>query len=206
MDETKMLSLESDIRQYVDTIFIKCSSFSFHNIEHTMNVVRNVEELAMEANLTGEKIMHLRIAAWFHDVGMVVSYKGHEAESVIIMKRFFSDNLRMDINLQLIENCILATRMPQSPNTIMESIICDADLAHVGEENYFEWLGKLREEWKKWCNMSLNESEWLNLNLDFLTHHKFHTKQASLKFHSVKEKNMRKLNQMLFNVLAKSTY
>ena len=45
----------------------------FHNLEHTENVVRKVNEIAGHYNLSEEDMMIVYIAAWFHDTGYLLA-------------------------------------------------------------------------------------------------------------------------------------
>ena len=45
-----------------------------------------------------------------------------------------------------VTGCIAATRIPQTPTNLMEKIICDADLFHLGTEQFREKSRLLRDE------------------------------------------------------------
>ena len=74
--------------------------------------------------------------------------------------------------------CINATKYPCNPGNLLEEIICDADLYHIGTKDYEDKSDLLRVEWEKSKDKIYTELEWLKLNIDFLTNHKFFTKFA----------------------------
>ena len=60
---------------------------TYHNPEHTEDVLQHVERIAAAENITDKRLLHLmRIAALFHDTGFLRTYKGHEEVSCIIMR------------------------------------------------------------------------------------------------------------------------
>lgn len=60
----------------------------FHNWNHTLQVVAAVKEICLFENITTEDEKLLVIAAWFHDVGHISCYEGHEEISQKIAKNY----------------------------------------------------------------------------------------------------------------------
>ena len=52
-------------------------------------------------------------------------------ESISWQPNFYNSTGRCEL-IQRVSSCIQATRMPQSPLSQVEKIMCDADLYHLG--------------------------------------------------------------------------
>src|SRR5919199_6585150 len=126
-------------RNYVTNIFthqVK-PEFVFHNIEHTEDVVEACSRIAERYNLDETDRLILMLAAWFHDTGYAKGEAaGHEYESVKYATRFLKQHGVDDAIIQRVASCIDATRMPQSPVTLIEKILCDADLFHLATDDF----------------------------------------------------------------------
>ncbi|WP_204306740.1 hypothetical protein, partial [Klebsiella pneumoniae] len=72
------------------------------------------------------------LAAWFHDTGFSSGQaEGHEETSVQIATQFLQSRHTDEGIMQRVASCIRATKMPQSPVSLIEKILCDADLQHL---------------------------------------------------------------------------
>ena len=50
----------------------------FHTIVHTEQVVVAAKEIGLKSGVSEQDIENLMLAAWFHDLGYVEVYDGHE--------------------------------------------------------------------------------------------------------------------------------
>ncbi len=173
--------------------------FSYHNFEHTKNVVFGIETLCKAEKIDEETTTILLLAGWFHDAGYVENCENHEKQSVEIALEFLRDkNIAVDIQ-EKVTDLILATTYNYSPKNQLEKIIKDADNVHLANENYPNTLEQLREEWehsidKKYCN-----TDWFVLNIDFLKNHKYYTKFAQEEWQNLKELNLKVIEEKLQN-------
>ena len=94
--------------------------------------------------------------------------------------------------------------MPQNPTNKLEKIICDADLFHLGSENFIEKTTLLRSEWEQLCNKYLTDIEWLKENNNFFGEHKYFTNYAFNKQSSQKTLNWLKVQKDLKKAIAKN--
>ncbi|NET36528.1 MAG: HD domain-containing protein [Cyanothece sp. SIO1E1] len=165
----------------------------FHNLEHTQEVVLASQFIAEESGLPGREIELLLIAAWFHDTGYIVDYDAHEQYSVQIASNWLAESRLSQLDQNKIIGCIRATQMPQKPHTLLEEIICDADLIHLSTKEYEQKAALLHQEWK--CVRGLNPSpkEWVINNIDFLTNHQYFTLYGQRILEVRKEKNISSL-------------
>ncbi len=67
----------------------------------------------------------------------------------LLAKGFLVSKHYPEETIATVINCILATRMPQTPGTKLERILCDADLIHLAEGTYPQSQDLLREAWRR---------------------------------------------------------
>lgn len=165
-------------RAYVTDIFshkVK-PEFVFHNIEHTEDVVEACSHMADYYQLHEDDRLVLMLSAWFHDVGYASGQsEGHEEVSVQMATQFLQSRQISDIISQRIASCIQATRMPQSPVSIIEKILCDADLYHLATEDFKARNQLLKQERENLLGHKIDKKEWRKSNIQFLEHHKYFT-------------------------------
>lgn len=175
----------------------RCQNFPFHNFEHTLNVYNNVIKIGKVENLSKEKLIILQIAALFHDTGYAEVYKGHEELSVLKAKAFLIKNQASKELIDEVEKCIHATKMPQKPHSQLEEIICDADLAHLGEPDFFEKSKDLRLEWEQMLDKHFSNGGWKKLTFEFLDGHRFFTDYAQKHLVPQQLQNQERLRQTM---------
>jgi uncharacterized protein len=119
----------------------------------------------------------LQTAAWYHDLGFIEKRAGHEAVSARIASEVLPGFGYSAEQLQIILGIIRATVLPQSPVTILEQIMSDADLDVLGREDYMRLNGELRRELAFFGQESTDEA-WYVGQLEFLGSHKYFTASA----------------------------
>ncbi len=172
-------------------------SYCFHDLVHTEQMVGSLRLLAEEARLSDEEKAILEIAGWFHDQGYSEGPVGHEARGKAIARGVLSEQGASEELIRQVEECIGATQMPQQPQTRLQSIMCDADLSHLGTPEYWTFAGKLRQEFLVSQNKVMSEPEWLRFEIHFLEEHKYHTAEAERLYGKLKRKHIKKLYGML---------
>ena len=181
--------------EFVTTFFEKHipEKYAYHNLQHTINVVGAVKEIGQGYKLSDDEIEILELAAWFHDLGYDKGQEKHEERSVTYATQFLEERDYSKENTKLINDCILATKYPQAPNSLLEKIICDADLSHLGKNNYWDRCGKVRQELALVNDRIMTELEWTDFELNFIKNHNFHTEVGQGLFNKAKEKHVRQL-------------
>ncbi|MEM7039751.1 MAG: Pycsar system effector family protein [Bacteroidota bacterium] len=169
----------------------------YHNLDHTVSVVKAAESIAAGAQLSAEETEEVVLAAWFHDVGFMGNGEGHEAVSAAIAASFLQEQAYPQARIEKVKTAIMATQMPQSPQNTMEQVLCDADLHYVGTKSYVDISDLLRTEWEFLMAKVYTNEDWVASQIDFLTTHKFHTPFAQLEFSKRKSKNITRLNEQL---------
>lgn len=167
---------------------------SFHNIGHTYNVVAAAREIGSQCGLSREEMQIVKVAAWFHDCGYVNTYRGHEEESKKLAKTFLEGYGCEKGFIESVVTCIESTKYPQNPSSLIEKILCDADLYHLTRPNYPKYEKALRKEFEKYLGLCYTNEEWQKENCSFLTQHQFHTEYGQKILAKFKAVNLQLLN------------
>ncbi|UMB54833.1 DUF5706 domain-containing protein [Lutibacter sp. A64] len=175
----------------------------YHNYEHSQEVAKHAFEIGVAENLNEEDLELLLIAAWFHDTGFIYGFENHEDKSKEIAKKYLEEKGFSQDKIAKVKTLIEATRTPQKPKNLLEEIICDADLYHLGAESFNEKSNLLRSEWEQLCNEYLTDVEFLTRNEDFLKSHKYFTNYAFGTLSDQKTKNWLKVQKDLRKTIAK---
>ena len=172
--------------------------FVYHSLRHTRDeVVPAAEEFAAVAGITGEDLLLLRTGAWYHDLGCLAQYPQHEAIGVGIAFTVLPRFGYSPAQVQAVTHLILATKLPQTPHTLVEEILADADLSVLGQEAFFTRNLDLRAEFMALGQATGTETEWLTGQAGFLKSHRYFTEAARQLRDPGKQANLERLNQTL---------
>ncbi len=178
---------ETFIREQISDDYV------FHNLQHTCAVVQAALQLADHYELKDEEHQAVVIAAWFHDLGYDQGYDTHEQRSAEYAAAFLVDQGASKEMIENVRRAILATRIPQEPTSLIEKIVCDADLSHLGNAFYWDRCGRIRQEMALTRNLILSDQEWVDLEIDFMLRHHYFTEAAQEQYGEEKEKHVRQL-------------
>ncbi|RZL29323.1 MAG: phosphohydrolase [Pedobacter sp.] len=169
----------------------------YHNLEHTQDVVNATMQIANHYQLNDKDFFIVVAGAWFHDTGYFEDPNNHEQKSADLAIDFLkSIEVKPDVRDQIMQ-VILSTRMPQLPTNQLENILCDADLFHLGTED-FRKKGKLmHKEVELLYDININKKEWRRKDIDFLENHQYHTDYCNLLLNDQKLKNLEKLKSKI---------
>lgn len=169
-------------------------NYCFHNLVHTLDVVNAVELMADHYELSARDRFVVLAAAYFHDVGYFTGGAAdHEKRSAALVADFLSHR---EVDRDLIDEvsgCILATRLPQHPKNLLESIVCDADLFHLGGENFRERDALMKREYNQ--TNACEQEKWESQTLSLLKNHRYHTDYAQHRLNEKKQQNINYLKQ-----------
>lgn len=177
----------------------------YHNYTHTVQVVNFSQEIAKAENLDEANLEFLLLSAWLHDTGYTKGYKNHEDHSKKIAQEFLKNEGVSNKQIEIVCDCIEATRMPQSPKNDIQRIICDADLHHLGSDDFFEKSGLLKLELEELCGVSYTELEWLEKNESFVKEHKYFTDYAFNQLSVSKSANWLRIKKEIKKISQKET-
>lgn len=189
-------NLLTDVEKYIIRFFEEkiAEEYVFHDFDHTNNVVQAVLEISQYyEELTPRELEILQLAAWFHDTGYEQGRDGHEARSCVHLRKFLSDYDYPDADCEQIAACIMATALPQCPTNLLEEIICDADLSHLGKDIYWDRCGRMRQELLLTQSVMMSEQEWFKFELNFMNAHQYHSTVGTQLYIRGKEKHIKQL-------------
>jgi predicted metal-dependent HD superfamily phosphohydrolase len=168
------------------------SEYIFHDLDHTAQTVAAAKVIGEGFSLGENDMLNLMLATWFHDTGYSDGPDEHENRSCINADHFLRGKVG-EQDLQAILGCIRATKVPQQPQTLLEQIICDADLSHLGMESYWDRTGKFRQELILTRKNVMSEQDWVDFELNFMLNHNYHTVVANELFNKRKAKHIQQL-------------
>jgi len=105
---------------------------AYHQKDHTLHVVERAETIGKAEGLSDEEMNILKVCAWFHDVGYIRKIIGHEEESILIATEFLNKHKVDQKEIDRVTEILRSTKIPQTPETNVAKVLCDADLMHLG--------------------------------------------------------------------------
>ncbi len=193
VENSLLLEVEAYVTNFISEQVPK--EYAYHDIQHTASVVTDAKEICEKFDLSEHDEEILLLAAWFHDTGYDKGAMNHEERSAKYAREYLSSQGYDEGDLQRIETCILATKMPHQPKTLLERIICDADFGHVGQKVYWERCSKVRQEMALTKKLIMTDQEWVDFELNFMEMHQFHTPIAQQLYNERKQKHIRQLHK-----------
>lgn len=191
--------LIDEVKEYVTKKLSKQlpEHITYHSMNHTFDVVASASEIAYKQGIKGDDLEILTIAAWFHDLGYTTGFENHEIKGAEMAKDFLIEKGYPKEKIKKVVGCIMATQMPQSPNNTLEQVLCDADLLHLAQDDYFKKADLLHKEIESTKLCKISEKEWLTMNQEFLHNHCFFTDYAKSHYESAVKENLRKVRERL---------
>ncbi|BDD11885.1 hypothetical protein FUAX_43170 (plasmid) [Fulvitalea axinellae] len=171
--------------------------FTYHCLNHVKLVVESVEKIGEACGLSEREMDALRVAAWVHDVGYMDDPEDHENASAAIATELLKEEGADQEFIDLVRRLILATKVTHPPKDLLEEIINDADLAHLGRPSFPQVTELLRKEFSGQRGRKVKKREWQNINLNFLRDHEFFTDYAKEHWDPVKQENIRTLEKII---------
>jgi len=171
------------------------ANFVFHDLQHVRNVVQSVLEISGGYSIEEKDLEILQLAAWFHDTGYSEGPEDHEKRSCLHARAFLAQYDYPKEDIDKVCQIIMATRVTEEPQTLLEKIMCDADVSHLGKKMYWDRCGRLRQELVTFKNVIMSEQEWVDFELNFMTNHQFYTEAAQMLYDKRKQKNIRQLRK-----------
>lgn len=170
---------------------------SFHNINHTLDVVKAAEEIGVQSELSGSELESLLIAAWLHDVGYAEGALNHEQKAADKARELLTEWGAPHRKILEVTEAIMSTKVPQQPRSLISKVLCDADLHHLSTGSCEEKGDLLRQEWAKVGDKTLTDTEWLKTNLEFMENHRYHTPYGQTILQQGKKKNIKRIRKLL---------
>ncbi len=170
--------------------------FVYHNLSHTEAVAANAYRIAAHYDLSDRDIFIIITAAWFHDTGYFNGEPADHEQRGAALAGDYLRNIGIDNEtIAAIGNCILATRMPQTPGNLNEQIVCDADLYHFGTDHFFERNKLMRKEAEWKLGRKISKEEWRSSTIRFMEAHHYHTDYCRNLLQPQKNENLKALKK-----------
>jgi len=179
------------IKAYVQSLFrtVDQNKLFYHDLNHTEEVIEHAVEIANHYRLSDKDFFTLMAACWFHDVGYLQHSKDHEVMGASLAAEFLRNKGLPESHIDEVMACIMATKMPQQPIGLLQQIICDADLYHLGTPAFKERNKAIRKEYEA-NHAPIDKTKWREENLNFLRAHSYHTAYAVEHLTKGKEDNL----------------
>ena len=193
MNYTRLIE---QVKQYV-VHFFKAKGeqkFAYHNLSHTGAVVSNAAKIASHYQLGEKDVFIITAAAWFHDAGYFNGGPAdHEIRGADMAAGYLKEIGIDDETIQAVQQCIVATRMPQSPKNLNEQIICDADLYHFGTDHFAEWNKLMRKEVEWRLGKKIAKNDWRKGSVLFMESHQYQTDYGRELLQDKKNQNLKEM-------------
>lgn len=185
-----LTKLESDLPE----------ELTYHNSEHTKEVLAEAVRYAVIDNLDDREIELLAIAAAYHDAGFLEQRIDNElfgAQMAVSAMKEFGNYTEKEQDL--VRQAILDTQLIETPDgpqqvasTKISPYLLDADLSNLGRDDFFEKNEKLRAE------ISFTEDIVLQKSLELLKSHRWQTAAAQKLRNQKKVRNEGDLRKKIY--------
>ncbi|TLU99383.1 Pycsar system effector family protein [Dyadobacter luticola] len=172
------------------------SQLSYHNLVHTESVVASAVKIANHYQLDDRDTFIVVTSAWFHDIGYCTGEAtGHEVRGAEMAAEFLREEEIDESVVAEVMGCIKATVWPQNPQSLLQQIVCDADLFHLGTAEFGDWNKLVRKEAEQRAGHKIDKSEWRKSTIKLLEAHTYQTDYCRELLDKQKKKNLDKLKE-----------
>jgi len=191
--------LQEEVKQHVLDYFHAHDDpkLVYHNLGHTEEVVKATIQIANHYQLNDKDFFIVTTGAWFHDTGYFEDIYNHEQKSADLAVAFLKQKDVPAAIRDSVMQVILATKMPQRPTNLLEDILCDGDLFHLGTAEFRDKRKLMHKEVELLYQKDLGKNEWRKKDIEFLESQQYHTDYCALLLNDQKLKNIEKLKAKL---------
>jgi predicted metal-dependent HD superfamily phosphohydrolase len=191
------------VDQYIRELFRDelPAGIKYHNADHTLHPTKGVvavaNRIALSENISEHDRELLIAAAYFHDTGYIREYDKNEPIAARMAGRILKLIGFKPNDIKEVQKMILATDLARKPQSLVEKILCDADLDHLGRDDFFKRDGKLRKgRGARGIDVS-DEAKWYRGTLALLTNHTYYTASQKKLREEKKQQNIKLLEKKL---------
>ena len=162
------------VKKYVESELVNLStSLTYHNAWHTLgDVLPSAKRLAKEVGVIGDELILLKTAVLFHDMGYLEQYEDNEIIGARMAQEKLPEYGYSENQIEIVKQMILSTQMPQHPETMLEKILCDADLDSLWREDFFDLSQNLFSELND-HGFTICKKAWREAQIRFLDEHEY---------------------------------
>ena len=193
--------MTKDLPKIANKILIRLNNeldktYFYHSGQHTLDVINECLELANTDLLSNKQIELLTIAAAFHDSGFLEQRENNEEIGAAYAEQaMLEDGSYSKEEIEEVKKCILSTNVgpnfSRTAQTELSKYLLDADLGSLGREDALQKTELLAKE------ENADLKTFLNNTLLLMTVHQWLTPAAQKLRQAGKEKNIRKIKQIL---------
>ncbi|MFD0748816.1 Pycsar system effector family protein [Mucilaginibacter calamicampi] len=184
-----------NVKQYVLSYFARHhdKDLVYHDLQHTKDVVANATRIANHYQLNDRDFFVVAAAAWLHDIGYFIDKMNHEEAGASAAGDLLKQYNVEPTLIEKVQGCIRATKLPQKPQGLLQEIVCDADLFHLGTDKFSDRNKLLRKEIGLIKHIDLDKKQWRQKNIEMLRSHQYFTDYVRLLLNGQYQKNLDKL-------------
>lgn len=172
-------------------------TYFYHNLAHTAeHVLPTAVAWAEASGCPDEEIELIRVAAAFHDIGIIEVRRYHELAGARLAAQVLPRFDLPDRAIDAVMGMIMATRIPQYPQTPLERILADADLDVLGRSDFLQRNAALRRE-VDLHEAQTNDYDWYRSQVAFVEEHTYFTAVARELRAAGKQANLERLRRRL---------
>ena len=191
-DKAKASALVKEAQTYVLELLGRelATKLTYHTSRHTEAVVKECRALAPAAALSPDDTEALLLAAWFHDVGYLDVYDGHEFRSMERAATWLAEHQVEPGRIQLVKELIKATHRDSVSENELQKLLVDADMSNLARDDFRSSAELLRTEWELVLGKSYSNPEWAELQLNFMLGHKYESEAGKERYRKPFKKNL----------------
>ena len=168
----------------------------YHNLKHTTDAIYRVTDIGTKENVSEEDLLLLRCAALFHDSGFMASYDNNEEIGARLAHQTLARYNFSREQIDIVKGIINATKVPQNPHTLLEEIMCDADLDYLGRHDFIPISQNLfRELFERGKIDSIEQ--WNKMQYKFILQHHYFTETAKRSGEPGKQQVLKELKELI---------
>ena len=169
----------------------------YHDKNHTIEVYEASSKYANMERVPKHEKNLIMTASLLLYTGFTRRYNNNNELAVEIAESLLPDYGFVNSEKEIIYEMIRSIKIPQNPKTLLQKIICDSDMDHLGRLNFLLESDLLRGEWQIHRKKVCTDKEWYRLQLKFLENHQYFTNSAKKLRGKGKIENIKKLKKRI---------
>jgi|GEM_PF-482139 hypothetical protein len=156
--------------------------YQYHNKHHAIDVIKDAMFIGLLEGISKKDLGLLLAGAAFHDTGFTEVYDRNEPVGARLARESLKRLGIQERDVVVVENMIIkGTTWPQRPETKLERILADADVANFGKRGprgFVALREAVRCERTHQMGVQMTNKEWQIGTYNFLAQHHYFTESA----------------------------
>lgn len=168
----------------------------YHNHRHTLELAGIVNKIAQNQAADERSSFIASASAWFYNTGYLLNgVAGNKEKSADYAEKFLKSIVADDSVSGEVKACILATQLPQQPQSLAAEILCDAVMYYLGTNEFPEKNKLLRRETEVLEGIKISGNEWRKKSIVLMESHRYFTDYCRLLLSETKKENIDRLKR-----------